>query len=71
MRQSLSKAGTRGGFEYDRFPINKDSRDNGARSSTWKAKRGRRDEWGAKGVGFLSVKDNETALGGGSWVGLR
>lgn len=27
-----------GGFEYDRFPINKDSRDNGARSSTWKAR---------------------------------
>jgi len=27
--------------------------------------------WRAEGVGFLSVKDNETALGGGSWVGLR
>ncbi|EGI58444.1 hypothetical protein G5I_13410 [Acromyrmex echinatior] len=25
---------------------------------------------GTEGVGFLSVKDNETALGGGSWVGL-
>ena len=60
-----------GGFEYDRFPINKDSRDNGARSSTWKAERGRRGGGGTKGVGFLSVKDNETALGGGSWVGLR
>jgi len=38
--------------------------------------RGRPSEGGAArrgrmGVGFLSVKDNETALGGGSWVGLR
>jgi len=72
LRQSSSEAGIWGGFEYDRFPINKDSRDNGARSSTWKAeRRGRRGGGGTKGVGFLSVKDNETALGGGSWVGLR
>jgi len=40
-------------------------------SSTWKAERGRRGAAGRMGVGFLSVKDNETALGGGSWVGLR
>lgn len=40
-----------GGFEYDRFPINKDSRDNGARSSTWK-ERGRRG--GGHGRGWAS-----------------
>lgn len=37
--------------------------------------RGKPNEGGAaagtEGVDFLSVKDNETALGGGSWVGLR
>lgn len=34
----LVRGSNLGGFEYDRFPINKDSRDNGARSSTWKAR---------------------------------
>jgi len=35
--------------------------------------RGKPNEGGVatEGVGILSVKDNETALGGGSWVGLR
>lgn len=47
--------GREGGFEYDRFPINKDSRDNGARSSTWKAERGRRGD-GNEGGGLPICK---------------